>query len=54
MSIQKIQNPAAKVETHTRIIDGRQVKVVDRNQVKAISQRLITKHARAMEILKDR
>jgi len=52
MSIQAIPKPVTKAQV--KIIDGRQVKVADRDQVKAISERLIAKHARAMEILKDR
>ncbi len=54
MSIQAIPRPVTTVEPQTKIIDGRQVKVAAKDQVRAISQRLIAKHARAMEILKDR
>lgn len=54
MSIQAIQKPVTEGVSRVTIIDGRQVKVAAKEQVKAISQRLITKHARAMEILKDR
>ncbi len=48
-----VKNPVTKAVTQTKMIDGRQVKVVDKDQAKAISERLITKLARAMEILKD-
>ena len=54
MSIQAIPKSVTESASKVKIIDGRQVKVAAKEQVKAISQRLITKHARAMEILKDR
>lgn len=54
MSIQAVKKPMTESGSKVRVIDGRQVKVAAKDHVKAISERLITKHARAMEILKDR
>lgn len=43
-----------KRSASVKIIGGRRVKVADKGEVKAVSRRLIAKHARAMEILKDK
>ncbi|MCX2843201.1 hypothetical protein OQJ59_16445 [Microbulbifer thermotolerans] len=58
MAIVQISHNASDIRrkrsASVKIIDGRRVKVADKGEVKAVSRRLIAKHARAMEILKDK